>query len=551
MNRFLHSVLVRQLPLSLLLFVLLPVQAQDHTDWSRGAVMYEVNVRQYSNAGTFRAFSRHMDRLQDLGVDILWFMPIHPIGEVNRKGTLGSYYAVQDYLGVNPEFGTLDEFKALVEDAHVRGMKVILDWVANHSAPDNPLASEHPTWYVRDANMNFVPPPGTDWTDVIQFNHAHLGLLAWMQNALTFWVQEVGVDGFRFDAASFVPNSFWVPLLAHLKSVRPDLLLLAESDGRRYHDAGFDMTFAWGLYGFGGGVLADVVAGSADADDVWNYLLADRATYPDDDYRLYFTSNHDENSWIGTVQERFGGARGTFALLAATMNDMSLIYSGQEVDNDRRLAFFENDAIVWEDHHPIEDLYQVLNEVKEDNTALWSGSAGADPVRVDLSEPRNVLAFMRTDANSKVVVIANLSPEDQTFTMEDGPWRGTYVDPRNGDIVELPFQGSHRYSGWHARVLVEASATDVVRLPDSPDPVLSVIAYPNPSPGGTVLDIGDPAQGSVTWEIVDVLGRRMDGGVTRTGSEVVRIADRSWPAGIYFYRVRMDGEWIRGAYVRR
>ena len=232
MRQFFLGIVIRVLSLALLLVLLQAVQAQDHTDWSRGAVMYEVNVRQYSNAGTFRAFSRHMDRLEELGVDILWFMPIHPIGEVNRKGTLGSYYAVQDYMGVNPEFGTLEDFKALVDDAHARGMKVIMDWVANHSAPDNPLASEHPTWYVRDANGDFLPPAGTNWTDVIQFDHAHLGLLAWMQRAMTFWVEEVGVDGFRFDAASFVPNSFWVPLLAHLKSVRSDLLLLAESDGR-------------------------------------------------------------------------------------------------------------------------------------------------------------------------------------------------------------------------------------------------------------------------------------------------------------------------------
>lgn len=551
MRRVLLTILMGLLPLSLLVFVPQEVRAQDHTDWSRGAVMYEVNVRQYSNAGNFRAFSRHMDRLEDMGVDILWFMPIHPIGEVNRKGTLGSYYAVQDYLGVNPEFGTLEEFKALVDDAHARGMKVIMDWVANHSAPDNPLAAEHPTWYVLDSNMNFVPPTGTDWTDVIQFNHAHLDLLTWMQNALTFWVQEVGVDGFRFDAASFVPNSFWLPLLAHLKSVRSDLLLLAESDGRRYHDAGFDMSFAWDLYGFGGGVLSDVVDGRADADDVWNYMLADRAAYPGDDYRLYFTSNHDENSWIGTVQERFGDARRTFALLTATMNDMPLIYSGQEVENDRRLAFFEKDAIVWVDDHPTTDFYRVLNQVKEENTALWSGSAGADPVRVGISEPRNMLAFMRADAHSKVVVIANLSPEDQTFTMEDGPWRGTYVDPYNGEIIELPLNGAHRYGGWFGRVLVEASATDVVHLPDSPDGEGGVMAYPNPSPGGTVLAIGDPARGPVAWEIVDVLGRRMESGVSRGGSGMLRIADQHWPAGIYFYRVHKGGEWIRGAYVRR
>lgn len=508
--------------------------------------MYEVNVRQYTNAGTFRAFSRHLDRLEDLGVDILWFMPIHPIGEVNRKGTLGSYYAVKDYLGVNPEFGTLQDFRNVVDEAHARGMKVVMDWVINHSAPDNPLASEHPSWYVRDSNGQFTPPSGTDWTDVIQFNHASLDLLGWMKDALTFWVQDVGVDGFRFDAASLVPNSFWAPLLTHLHAVRPDLLLLAESDGRRYHDAGFDMTFAWDLYGFGNGFLSEIAAGSKGANDLWDYLVADRNRYPGEDYRLYFTSNHDENSWIGTDEELFGDAREAFYILTATMNDMYLIYSGQEIGLDRRLSFFEKDGIVWVDDHPMTGRFRTLNRLKEEESALWSGTAGADPVRIVVSEPGHVLAFLRANPESRVAVVANLSPETRSVTISQGPANGVWVDAMTGEILTMPSADPWVLQGWQARVLLDATATDV-EADALPTDGIRVNVYPNPSPGGTVLSISGFSAQSVEWEVLDVLGRRVGRG---TGEPLIHLQDRDWAPGVYFYRVRSGRSVAKGTFVR-
>ena len=540
MRRFLFLLLLAALALGAV--------AQDHTDWSRGAVLYEVNVRQYTHAGTFRAFSRHLDRLEDLGVDILWFMPIHPIGEVNRKGTLGSYYAVKDYLEVNPEFGTLQDFRNVVNDAHARGMRVIMDWVINHSAPDNPLARDHPTWYVRDGSGNFTPPAGTDWTDVIQFNHASLDLLGWMQDALRFWVEDVGVDGFRFDAASLVPNSFWVPLLSHLNGVRPDLLLLAESDGRRYHDAGFDMSFAWDLYGFGHGVFADVAAGRKGANDLWDYLVADRNRYPGEDYRLYFTSNHDENSWIGTDRELFGEARHALWVLAATMNDMALIYSGQEIDHDRRLAFFEKDGIVWVDDSPATELFRTLNQLKEAESALWSGTAGGDPVCISVSDPVHVLAFMRANPGSKVAVVANLSPEARSVDVSQGPANGVWVDAMTGEVMTIPSTNPWVLSGWQARVLVDATATDVESDAALPGQGVRVDVYPNPSPGGTVLHVAAGSEKPVQWEVLDVLGRRMAGG---SGEPLIRLDDRDWAAGVYVYRVRAGRDVVSGTFVRR
>lgn len=374
-----HKLLRRFAVPAVLLLALLPAisKAQSHQDWSYNLSVYEVNVRQYTAAGTFAAFETHLDRLQEMGAGILWFMPIHPIGQRNRLGSLGSYYSVRDYLGVNPEFGTLDDFKMLVQKIHDRGMYVIMDWVANHTSWDNPLTIEHPEWYVKDANGNFIPPPGTNWSDVIELNFAQQGLRNYMINAMKFWVEEVGVDGFRCDAVSFVPQDFWREAITQLKAVKPDIFMLAEGDGRAWHDAGFDMTFAWGLYGFGNGVLKRIVDRVDNAVSLNGYATAERTNYPASAYRLYFTSNHDENSWHGTTAELFGDAAEMFAVLTATFNGLPLIYSGQEAGLDKRLRFFDKDQILWRDH-PNADLYKTLLHLKRQTGRC--GTAGTAAV---------------------------------------------------------------------------------------------------------------------------------------------------------------------------
>jgi glycosidase len=254
--------------LSLLVLIVVPIilSGQDHHDWSYNLCLYEVNVRQYTSSGTFADFETHLDRLEDLGVGILWFMPIHPIGLQNRLGSLGSYYSVRDYYGVNPEFGTLDDFIALVDSIHERGMYVLMDWVGNHTSWDNSLTLTHPEWYVKDDNGNFVPPPGTNWSDVIQLDYSKQGLRDYMIDAMKFWLDTADVDGFRCDAVSFMPLDFWTTAIAELKNVKPGIFILAEDSGTQYHTAGFDMTYAWEYHGFGNGILVNIVAGSNNAN---------------------------------------------------------------------------------------------------------------------------------------------------------------------------------------------------------------------------------------------------------------------------------------------
>ena len=413
------------------------VERGGHTDWSYNLSMYEVNIRQYTPEGTFAAFEEHLDRLEEMGIGILWIMPIHPIGEENRLETLGSYYSVKDYRGVNPEFGTHEDFKSLVEEAHSRGMYVILDWVPNHTSWDNYLTEENPHWYETDSNGNFMSPPGTNWSDVIQLDHSEQGLQDYMVDAMEFWVEDFGVDGFRVDAASFVDDDFQEDVNNRLRTIRPDIFLLAEDDGPKWYDVGYDMSHGWGLYGFGHGVLIDITDGSAGANDLYNYYQDQVDNYPEENYRLYFTQNHDENSWYGTTSELFGEASEIFAVLTATFHGMPLIYSGQEAGLDQRLEFFEKDEINWRDH-PKEEIYSTLIHLKRENQALWNGEYGGDLQRLSTQNDDDLFVFVREKEGEKVFVALNLSDENRDVSLSSddaGLYEGEWLNVFSGDEV--------------------------------------------------------------------------------------------------------------------
>jgi len=271
-----------------------------HADWTRNMVLYEINVRQFSQEGTFAAVDSALPRLKELGVNVLWFMPIYPIGELNRKGELG-------YKGINPEFGTLEDFKALVARAHGIGFHVILDWVGNHSAWDNPLATEFPEWYEKDSLGNFVSP--FDWTDVIQFDYTAEPLWDYMAGAMRYWVEEVGVDGYRCDFPGLVPEEFWFRATTELNSVKPVLMLAEDEEHSYLLERAFDMNYAWAHHH-----LMNAVAGGhrtpAALDSMMQYELK---RYAPESYRLRFMTNHDENSWNGTIDEKMGEAQKAFA----------------------------------------------------------------------------------------------------------------------------------------------------------------------------------------------------------------------------------------------
>lgn len=399
----------------------------EHVSWSRNANIYEVNLRQYTKEGTIKAFATHLPRLKKLGVDILWIMPVQPIGTRERKGTLGSYYAVKDYTAVNPEFGSLADFKAMVAQAHALGMHVILDWVPNHTAWDNTWATEHKDWYKQNAKgelfpVTFTGDNGTEyWTDVIGLDYTKPALWKGMTDAMAFWVRETNIDGFRCDVAGQVPVPFWNAATRELNKIKP-LFMLAEADQVDMHEQAFDMTYAWDL----AEVFKRIGKGKASARELAAFLTKPPKAYPRSAYRMLFTNNHDFNSWNGTDRELYGPAYKALAVLTATLPGMPLIYGGQEAGLDKRLEFFEKDPIAWKDY-PLTDFYAGLLKLKHDNPALANGQYGA-PLDLLTSGSDKVFAFKRQLGANTVQVVVNLSDQQQAYGLPGdkartlGPW---------------------------------------------------------------------------------------------------------------------------------
>lgn len=385
-----------------------------HLPWTRQAVIYQVNVRQYSQAGSFKAVQADLPRLKALGVDILWLMPVQPIGKKNRKGTLGSYYSISDYTAVNPEFGTLADAKAFVTEAHKLGLKVILDWVANHTAWDHAWTVAHKDWYKLNAKGEIYPvtfnegQPGEEhWDDVVALNYKSAGLRDAMIDAMKFWVREVDLDGFRCDVASLVPTDFWVRARKELDAVKP-MFMLAESDSVDLHASGaFDMTYDWSLPDQ---VFKKIGKGEAGAPLLKAWLAKQPAGYPAHAYRMRFTSNHDFNSWHGSDAELYGDAHPALAVLTFTLPGMPLIYNGQESGLAKRLEFFEKDPIAWKGHE-LTGFYQRLIALKHKHPALAAGQYGA-PVTL-LPSTGDVVAFERRLGGDVVRVAVNLSKTPQ------------------------------------------------------------------------------------------------------------------------------------------
>ena len=383
--------------------------------WAKNANIYEVNVRQFTPEGTFSAFAKHLPRLKKMGVDILWFMPIYPISETKRKGTLGSYYAVSDYKAVNPEFGTMQDFDALVKAIHNQGMYIILDWVPNHTGWDHPWVKEHPEWYTQDENGNIIDPtdPNTGeswgWTDVADLNHDNMEMRAEMIKDKLFWIKERNIDGFREDVAHNVPDSFWDAFTAACSDINRDLFMLAEAEHPYHRNSGsFQMSYAWGAHH----LLNQIAKGEKSVADLDAWAEADKKFKKG--ISMHFTSNHDENSWNGTVFERMGEAHLTLAALAFSFDGMPLLYGGQEEPIRKRLEFFEKDDIGFKEY-AYADFYTRLLKLKHENQALWNGDYGGKLKKL-LDHP-NVYVFEREKNGDRVVGVFNLSDKKQSITI--------------------------------------------------------------------------------------------------------------------------------------
>ncbi|MBN1996807.1 T9SS type A sorting domain-containing protein [candidate division KSB1 bacterium] len=515
------------------------LNALGHQDWSCNLAIYEVNVRQYTKEGTFAAFETHLDRLKEMGVGILWFMPIHPIGEKNRLGSLGSYYSVRDYLDVNPEFGSMENFRDLVREIHSRNMYVMIDWVANHTSWDNPLTVEHPEWYSKDIDGHFIPPPGTNWSDVIQLDYSQQGLREYMIQAMNFWITDVGIDGFRCDAVDFIPKDFWHDAINRLKKVRSDIFMLAEGDTREWHDVGFDMTYSWGFYGFGGGVLKRLADGSATANDLFSFYKAEVSKYAGA-YRMYFTSNHDENSWYGTTEELFGDAAGAFAVLTATWNGMPLIYSGQEAGLNKRLLFFEKDQIEWREHENA-SIYKALLLLKMDNPALWNGEKGGALRRISTAHDTDTFVFVREKDRKRVLVVLNLSGRAQHMTFNDLSLCGFYRNVLTGENIKIEGTGDFQLSAWGYAVYEFIALNGILEQNGIPVGFVVGQNYPNPFHPVTAIDYRLAAPANVEMRVFDVLGREVQTiSVGRQQADSYRIVFNAagLPEGVYFYQFR-------------
>ena len=394
-----------------------------HPDWTYNSVLYEVNIRQYSPEGTFAGVQAQLPRLKELDVDCLWLMPMYEIGVEGRKGTLGSYYAISDYCKVNPEFGTMEDFDNLLAAAHDAGFKVILDWVANQTAPDHIWMSGKPdTFYERDSLGNAIWE--YDWTDTRSLNYEDHGVWEAQEECMRFWLDK-GVDGFRCDAAGEMPAEFWQDVMPRLNADYPDAYFLAEAERTNLADSDktFDATYAWELHH----LLNDVASEQNNVDAIKAYLQRDAENYPATAFRLCFTSNHDENSWQGTEFERMGDCANACAVLCFTLpKSQPLVYTGQEIGLNRRLAFFEKDPITdWSDNE-FTEFYKKLIDLKHSNPALAAGERGGEYAEVDA--PDGVYAFSRTKGKNQVIVAVNFNTEPTVLGLQlDGDFTDAFT----------------------------------------------------------------------------------------------------------------------------
>ena len=432
------------------------IDAGNHPGWSKNAVIYEVNIRQYTPTGTFTAFTKELPRIRALGVDILWIMPVQPIGKLNRKGTLGSYYSVQNYTAFNPEFGGEADFRAMVDAAHALGFKVILDWVANHTAFDHAWTVAHRNWYTLHPDGTIsraVDDKGkeTDWSDVADLNYDSKDMRAAMIGEMKWWLDNTGIDGFRCDVAGFVPYDFWADVRSALTKVKPDLFLLAEWEDPALHPS-FDMTYGWGLYH----LMNDIASGKQKTSALDKYFTEFEGKFPAGAYRMNFTSNHDENSWNGTEFERMGANhQAAFVLSALTQNSMPLLYSGQEASFNRRLAFFEKDSIDWKTGPSLADFYRSIFELRHSQSVVWNGPWGAPQVKLATDGGDRVYAFTRARGEKAVVVVTNFSDAPATVKYTGLAQTGAFSDWVTKASVRLAAAGTIDIPAHGYRVLVK------------------------------------------------------------------------------------------------
>ncbi len=391
-------------------------------DWKHTTNIYEVNVRQYTKEGTFNAFAKEMPRLKAMGVKTLWFMPVTPIAQQNKKGSLGSQYAAADYTSINPEFGTMADFKNMVNEAHRLGFRVIIDWVANHTGWDHVWTKTHPEFYLKDPDGKFHVASGMD--DIIELDYKNKEMRLAMIDAMKFWIRETGIDGFRCDLASWVEVDFWQQARPEVEKIKP-LFWIGEYDELENPDYGkvFDASYSWKWMH----KSEDYYKKNQPLQELKD-LLTQYSKIGDGSMRAWFTTNHDENSWNGTEYEKYGDITKPMAVLSATWNGIPLLYSGQELPNLKRLEFFEKDPIAWTGTYASADFYKTLFNLKSSNPALRGGDPQVTTYFLNTTANDKILAYLRKNGKDEVLVVLNMSKEPVTFSIEDEKVSGSFTN---------------------------------------------------------------------------------------------------------------------------
>lgn len=410
-------------------------------EWSNGSNIYEVNIRQYTPEGTFVAFAKHLPRLKKMGVEIIWFMPITPISKEKRQGSLGSYYACSSYVKINPEYGDFEDFKNVVNEIHALGMKVIIDWVANHTGWDHEWTKSNPEFYLRDDAGNFTEKNG--WEDVIGLNFTNDHLHNTMMSAMKFWVEKFDIDGFRCDMAHLVPLNFWREARSKCDELKP-LYWLAECEDKKYFEV-FDTEYAWAWMHVSEGVAKQKNTMHEMRDVLRNY-----AGFPGK--YLLFTSNHDENSWNGTDKEKYGEALEAFAVLASAWPGIFLLYSGQEIPLSKRLLFFEKDAINWEQELKMEEFYLQLYTLRKANSCIQNE---AEIFLLENEADDKIFSFLSVNKKESMLVILNLSAFDRikaTVTHEN--LKGNYIEYFSGVQEKINVSKTLTLNAWEYKIYI-------------------------------------------------------------------------------------------------
>ena len=422
-------------------------------DWARNATIYEVNTRQFSPEGTFKAVEAQLPRLKELGVDIVWMMPIYPISQKNKKGSLGSPYAIADYKAVNPAYGSLADFKALVARAHALGLRVILDWVPNHTGWDHVWIKQHPDWYTLvDGKMTTPVDPKTgkptDWTDVADLNYDNPDMRKGMIEAMQYWLKEYDIDGYRCDVAGFVPDNFWAQLRPELDKIKTVFMLAEwEDDPQQFKDC-FNMNYGWAMHA----MMKNIAKGKLPATSLDTLRAANQKRFPAWYYQMNFTQNHDENTHNGTLAESFGPAADAFIVLSSTLEGMPLVYNGMESNLNRRLSFFEKDPIPWGAYEK-SDFFKTLLTLKHRNKALWNGQAGGKAAKIVTDHDDKIYAFSRQRDTDQVTVLLNLSGQIQTFRLSGDGYAGVYTEIFTRQPMELKPEMAITLKPWEYKVL--------------------------------------------------------------------------------------------------